>query len=610
MDFCVALFDGDGSIPTPGVKVWPLDPMQCQTLPSVQVENGLFALVFGEVLAGDPPLPPQVFGLVDNGPRPLWLQITAGGQPMSPRIKLQTAPYAFRVGFVDNPELTDTLKLGSTTPGNPGQLSLYHEDGFLSLLAENGGPSSNVQCKGSDGTTYAVMRGATPPYEAGHGGMLQLYGRDPYSYGVIIEADSINNGATFEMYKLETIRTIHAVADDGDGGSSLKMYNGQSQSPNGSQKTITLDGNSAGGGKMSLSNGQPINQETITLEGSDALNGGQIVLRNNNASIGVSLKADIPPINPGFGGQVACYKRDGGQGILMEASANSGLSIYNNAGVNDFLLQGDEGGYGTTSGDGGSVLRMFNGHSVPPGNPTPDTETVRLDGSADGDGGAKLSLFNGQSQSPIGNKETITLDGNGPVNGGEIQVRNNSGTALIRLIGDDPNVANNDDAHICVQGKVSARVYFTGECNMDIAESFDLSNRDAIQPGMVLVMDVKRPGQLTLSTKSYDKKVAGIVSGAGGLKPGVVLGGRGTDPTGETPVPQDLPIALSGRVYCFIDATLHPVEIGDLLTTSDTPGHAMKVTDFAGSQGAVLGKVMEPLEKGKKGLVLVLVALQ
>jgi hypothetical protein len=63
-------------------------------------------------------------------------------------------------------------------------------------------------------------------------------------------------------------------------------------------------------------------------------------------------------------------------------------------------------------------------------------------------------------------------------------------------------------------------------------------------------------------------------------------------------------------VYCYVDATQDAVEIGDLLTTSDTPGHAMKVTDFPRSQGAVLGKAMQPLARGRKGLVLVLVGLQ
>ena len=56
--------------------------------------------------------------------------------------------------------------------------------------------------------------------------------------------------------------------------------------------------------------------------------------------------------------------------------------------------------------------------------------------------------------------------------------------------------------------------------------------------------------------------------------------------------------------------TWQAVEIGDLLTTSNTAGHAMKAVDHGRAFGAVLGKAMQPLAKGQKGLILVLVALQ
>jgi hypothetical protein len=72
---------------------------------------------------------------------------------------------------------------------------------------------------------------------------------------------------------------------------------------------------------------------------------------------------------------------------------------------------------------------------------------------------------------------------------------------------------------------------------------------------------------------------------------------------------QSRPVALTGRVYVFADATHDPIRPGDLLTTADIPGHAMKVTDYARAQGAVLGKAMSALPAGR-GLVLVLVSLQ
>jgi hypothetical protein len=96
--------------------------------------------------------------------------------------------------------------------------------------------------------------------------------------------------------------------------------------------------------------------------------------------------------------------------------------------------------------------------------------------------------------------------------------------------------------------------------------------------------------------------VAGIVSGAGDTRPGIVLA---RDPARRDRVP----VALAGRVNCWVDASYGGVEIGDLLTTSATPGHAMKATDVSRAFGSVIGKAMRPLESGS-GLVPVLVALQ
>ncbi|MBI2843900.1 MAG: hypothetical protein HYX78_10915 [Armatimonadetes bacterium] len=135
---------------------------------------------------------------------------------------------------------------------------------------------------------------------------------------------------------------------------------------------------------------------------------------------------------------------------------------------------------------------------------------------------------------------------------------------------------------------------------LDYAEGFDVSNSGEIGPGSVLVIDPDNPGKLTVSRQAYDKKVAGIVAGGKGLGSGVRLGAEQFDHD----------VALAGRVYCNVDATKTAVEPGDLLTTSDRPGYAMKVTNHTRAQGAILGKAMERLEKGRTAQILVLVTLQ
>jgi hypothetical protein len=134
----------------------------------------------------------------------------------------------------------------------------------------------------------------------------------------------------------------------------------------------------------------------------------------------------------------------------------------------------------------------------------------------------------------------------------------------------------------------------------DCAEDFDVVDENGVDPGTVMVID--NQGALLPSNKAYDRRVAGVISGAGECKPGIVLGKQRTPGNRK-------PIALVGKVYCKVDANHAAVEIGDLLTSSPTPGHAMKAEDPQKAFGAVIGKALRPLAAGQ-GLVPILVALQ
>ena len=136
----------------------------------------------------------------------------------------------------------------------------------------------------------------------------------------------------------------------------------------------------------------------------------------------------------------------------------------------------------------------------------------------------------------------------------------------------------------------------------DVAEPFAMKEA-TIEKGSVVVIDDEHPGRLKRSMRAYDTRVvAGIVSGANGVNPGISLKQEGALDQGEN-------VALTGRVYVQAYATFGAISPGDLLTTIDTPGHAMKVTDHGRAQGAILGKAMSNLAEGK-GMVLVLVTLQ
>jgi hypothetical protein len=137
----------------------------------------------------------------------------------------------------------------------------------------------------------------------------------------------------------------------------------------------------------------------------------------------------------------------------------------------------------------------------------------------------------------------------------------------------------------------------------DLAEPFRISNRqNEVPKGSVMVIDEKNPGQLKISDRPYDTRVAGVLSGANGINPGIQMQQQGL-------MEGDRNVALSGRVYVLADSANGAIQPGDLLTTSATPGYAMKVTNHSKAEGAILGKAMTSLNNGK-GMVLVLVTLQ
>jgi hypothetical protein len=152
-------------------------------------------------------------------------------------------------------------------------------------------------------------------------------------------------------------------------------------------------------------------------------------------------------------------------------------------------------------------------------------------------------------------------------------------------------------------GRFEGDVEVTGDIrltNADCAEDFDVSGTVQVEPGTVMVLG--NEGALSKSQQAYDKRVAGVISGAGDYKPGIVLDKQQTSGNRQ-------PIALMGKVYCKVDAQFGAIEVGDLLTTSPTPGHAMKTSDPFKAFGAVIGKALRPLTEGQ-GLIPILIALQ
>jgi hypothetical protein len=147
---------------------------------------------------------------------------------------------------------------------------------------------------------------------------------------------------------------------------------------------------------------------------------------------------------------------------------------------------------------------------------------------------------------------------------------------------------------VTVAGNIAAKY-------QDVAEWVPV--RAPMSAGTVVVLDTTQSNQVQASFKAYDTRVAGVIS----AQPGVALGVGGE---GKALV------ATTGRVKVKVDATRAAIGVGDLLVTGEPEGMAMKSEplDLGGTQihrpGTLIGKALEPLEKGKTGEILVLLSLQ
>lgn len=209
----------------------------------------------------------------------------------------------------------------------------------------------------------------------------------------------------------------------------------------------------------------------------------------------------------------------------------------------------------------------------------------------------------------------ITVN-NGQATGGYIRMRssgssdqylrNKNGVLEVYSVPGTNHLEIDDAGNATFGNEVSVAVLEIRGQGNDLAEGFKVhGDSDAVKPGMVVAISPDKPGEMELSSKPYQRTVAGIISGAGDKHVGLQLGNSEEVARGELQ-----PVALTGQVWCYVDTTMGGVMPGDLLTTSATPGHAMKVADHVAAQGSVIGKAMTPLAAGQKGLVLVLVTLQ
>jgi hypothetical protein len=335
--------------------------------------------------------------------------------------------------------------------------------------------------------------------------------------------------------------------------------------------------------------------ETILLSGDGIIgaggNGtsGRLILKDNTNEQVVTLNA-----RPGVAavggktvdGQVVVNSRQGERIILDSATSNAWLGGHGQdgdllllpAGVQGDIRQQDAAHIWLNGATGNILLRGVQGDR-PAARLHMDASTATTWVGGNGQRG-DLYLLPADVSGDIRQQDKATVHLNGD-NGNVVLFRNNGGRLeeSIRL---DP-----------VKGDVILS-------NADCAEEFDVAKLTDADPGTVLVIDDDET--LAISTTGYDRRVAGVVSGAGAYRPGIVLDRR--ENRADRPA-----VALLGKVFCKVDAAFGPIQVGDLLVTSPTPGHAMTAADPTRTPGAVLGKALRAWGAGC-GLIPILVSLQ
>lgn len=132
----------------------------------------------------------------------------------------------------------------------------------------------------------------------------------------------------------------------------------------------------------------------------------------------------------------------------------------------------------------------------------------------------------------------------------------------------------------------------------DVAERLRLVPGETIHPGMAVSVSSQSDGQIEASRQAYDSRFVGIVAGAGGISPALVIGNEAERP--EVP-----PISLVGVVFALADATDEPIRKGELLATSSVKGHLARAKPEAIPSGALVGKSLDNLDSGR-GLIRVI----
>lgn len=534
-----------------------------------------------------------------------------GGAEMSPHIPLTSVPYALRVDRVSSDELDDQIELGDTM--QEGVLSLLSSNGtttveidgesdsllggMMSIRTSAGAPSitlegetHNLSVTGKEGFAGVSLFGSL----TSGAGWVSVYGSDGLTRTAHLEGKSLASGTGGRLTLSTGSGSMRAQleGDRGDVG-FLTLRDGIT-------KTVEVDGGTNNLGSL-LRLKTPGNIETVLLQSSEAgSDGSQLTMSQFNGTDTIFLDAE----ESGGGGVFAIRNSNGTQTIELDADEidDGVLRVFDSSGSTRLEMLSD---LGATSH--GAAFQLYNDSNE---------RTVLIDADEDTNFNSPSIRMYSNNGSGLRTAVIIDADSGTSSHGAAITLYNDAGTPTVVVDADEGDNSSAirlydstgaqtivlDSAYSGNGRVITGVLQLTG--GSDVSEQFDITSPSGqAQPGTVVSIDINKPGKLIVSGSAYDRTVAGVISGAGGVNPGFLMGQTGSIADGSTPV------ALTGRVWTKCDATRMRILPGMLLTTSTRSGHAMAATDYERARGAIIGKAMTGLEGGT-GLVLVLIQPQ
>ncbi|HZS04976.1 MAG TPA: hypothetical protein VFD58_09095 [Blastocatellia bacterium] len=396
-------------------------------------------------------------------------------------------------------------------------------------------------------------------------------------------------GGVFDLQRNSAGDILQRLWNTGSGGAKLRYVaatgaTSQLQLTDGQEWLMAIAGNNTAGMQFRVRNTTDPNSEAALAAAAK-----MTLLRNGNVGIGTTN----PALLNGGSGRILSISDPFNPGIALTNTGTAGKQFFLYSAADGVQDNGSFRIYDTTNQAERMVIDYFGRVGI--GTATPiyklhvvDSGTA-IRGDATGVGGTGVfGRGNGGpgvvAESVSGVALTVSTAGTNNLVEGYIL----------------PNI-NLRQFHI-----TNAGTYVAGS---DFAEALPARGEKAgYEPGDVLVLSTAASGTVEQASRPNDRRLAGVYS----TRPGLL----GADKNGTSRVDaDDLPVAIVGIVPTKVSAENGPVRVGDLLTTSSTPGYAMKASPVRVGRvkiyrtGTILGKALEPLRQGK-GVIKVLITLR